>query len=197
MWFVIICVILFAVVRQSVDCTSTTFLDLSNSTENSFIPAFKLIDTWNETAAVSTIEQHEEARTFGMFEITPAIARVMESVVSWSSMFMWFLFCHACAFLCAFPCRVVCSQSVVCLFLMSQPGMIRSHGYPVEVHQVTTPDGYILQMHRIPNHRKFTVFERKRPVLLVHGFASQSGSWVVIGPNRSLGKRTFCAKSQN
>lgn len=82
MWFVIICVILFAVVRQSVDCTSTTFLDLSNSTENSFIPAFKLIDTWNETAAVSTIEQHEEARTFGMFEITPAIARVMESVVS-------------------------------------------------------------------------------------------------------------------
>ncbi|PAV79960.1 hypothetical protein WR25_13011 [Diploscapter pachys] len=28
--------------------------------------------------------------------------------------------------------------------------IIRYHGYPVEIHHVTTQDGYIIQMHRIP-----------------------------------------------
>ena len=30
-----------------------------------------------------------------------------------------------------------------------QPKMIRGEGFEVEVHQVTTADGYILTMHRI------------------------------------------------
>ncbi|XP_076058451.1 lipase 3-like isoform X2 [Oratosquilla oratoria] len=35
----------------------------------------------------------------------------------------------------------------------STPELIRSRGYPVEVHRVVTPDGYILELHRIPGPR--------------------------------------------
>ncbi|RXG54876.1 Gastric triacylglycerol lipase, partial [Armadillidium vulgare] len=30
------------------------------------------------------------------------------------------------------------------------PEIIQSFGYPAEVHHVTTEDGYILELHRIP-----------------------------------------------
>ena len=32
-----------------------------------------------------------------------------------------------------------------------QPDIIRSFGYPVEEHWVTTSDGYILALHRVPS----------------------------------------------
>lgn len=35
----------------------------------------------------------------------------------------------------------------------SQPEMIRHWGYPAESHQVTTADGYVLTLHRIPHGR--------------------------------------------
>lgn len=68
--------------------------------------------------------------------------------------------------------------------------MIRYHGYPVEVHNVTTTDGYILELHRIPNSFISNSTQRKRPVLLVHGYADTSATWVMIGPNRSIGALT-------
>ena len=43
------------------------------------------------------------------------------------------------------PCTVM--AEILDWFL--QPKMIRGEGFDVEVHQVTTADGYILTMHRI------------------------------------------------
>jgi lysosomal acid lipase/cholesteryl ester hydrolase len=69
--------------------------------------------------------------------------------------------------------------------------MIRSEGYPVEVHHVVTRDGYILTLHRIPASRNEEEFERKRtkPAVLVnHGLLCSSADWVMGAPEKSLGE---------
>lgn len=62
---------------------------------------------------------------------------------------------------------------------MEQVELIRKYGYPVEVQNVQTADGYELVLHRIP-----------RPggpvVLLVHGLMASSASWVEMGPSNGL-----------
>lgn len=81
---------------------------------------------------------------------------------------------------------------------------IKSHGYPVEIHNATTKDDFTLTMFRIPhgclrslklhnseqisdaelNKRK----QKKRPVVfLQHGCFNSSSTWVVCGPSQSLG----------
>ncbi|XP_059483958.1 uncharacterized protein LOC132201649 [Neocloeon triangulifer] len=59
------------------------------------------------------------------------------------------------------------------------PEMIVRRGYPAETHFVTTVDGYILQMHRIPQPGKPVVF-------LQHGSLSSSADWLLMGPESSL-----------
>jgi lysosomal acid lipase/cholesteryl ester hydrolase len=59
--------------------------------------------------------------------------------------------------------------------------MIERHGYTSETHTVTTEDGYILNLHRIPNRGK-------PPVLLNHGILMSSVDYVITGPDRALGK---------
>ena len=51
-------------------------------------------------------------------------------------------------------------------------------GFTVEVHEVTTEDGYILTLHRIP--RKLEVDDKNTgpPVLLMHGLIDSSDCWV-------------------
>ncbi|KAF5293143.1 hypothetical protein FQA39_LY13753 [Lamprigera yunnana] len=49
--------------------------------------------------------------------------------------------------------------------------VIKKYGYPLEVHTVTTEDGYILELHRIPHGR--------------HN-AQTSASWLTLGPEDSL-----------
>lgn len=61
-----------------------------------------------------------------------------------------------------------------------QPELIQHWGYPVEVHNVQTEDGYILGMHRIPQ-------PGRPPVFLVHGVGSSSATWVYGPPKKSLG----------
>uniref|UniRef100_A0A182NB36 Lipase n=1 Tax=Anopheles dirus TaxID=7168 RepID=A0A182NB36_9DIPT len=58
---------------------------------------------------------------------------------------------------------------------------IARHGYPVELHKVTTSDGYILSLVRIPGRSA-----DKKPVLILHGLLSSSIDWTVQGPDRSL-----------
>ncbi|GBP63909.1 Lipase 1 [Eumeta japonica] len=72
------------------------------------------------------------------------------------------------------------------------PQLITSAGYPCEHHRVTTTDGYILQIHRIPAGRRAARragdnAKGKRPVLVVHGLLGSSGDFVIMGPERSLG----------
>lgn len=61
-----------------------------------------------------------------------------------------------------------------------QPELIKAYGYPSEVHEIVTEDGYILEVHRIAN-------PGRQPVLLFHGMLDSSATWVMIGPKHSLG----------
>ena len=62
--------------------------------------------------------------------------------------------------------------------------IIQSKGYPCEEHKVTTKDGYILGVFRIPHGR--TSSTQGRPVLLQHGLLDASVTWVMNFPNQSL-----------
>lgn len=64
-------------------------------------------------------------------------------------------------------------------------------GYPLENHTVTTEDGYILTMHRIPHgkNNSETLDTPVKPVaLLQHGLGSSSVDWINKGPDQSLGQ---------
>lgn len=71
-----------------------------------------------------------------------------------------------------------------------QPELIQYWGYPVEVYNVTTSDGYIVQMHRIPNgiNGSAATNAANRPVIfLQHGLEDDSSVWVMNLPNQSAG----------
>ena len=40
--------------------------------------------------------------------------------------------------------------------ILPKDEIIRSEGYPAETHYATTPDGYILALHRIPHGKTNT-----------------------------------------
>ena len=66
-----------------------------------------------------------------------------------------------------------------------QPELIRSYGYPAEEHFITTSDGYILAIHRIPHGVKEGV-ESKGPVFLGHCLVGSSAIWSFGPTNFSL-----------
>jgi len=68
------------------------------------------------------------------------------------------------------------------------PELIRQAGYPAETHWVTTPDGYILAIHRIPHGREGPSQDTIRPVIFVqHGLLCSSADWVMPTPSKGLG----------
>ncbi|XP_075979114.1 lipase 3-like [Anticarsia gemmatalis] len=71
---------------------------------------------------------------------------------------------------------------------LSVPELVKKYRYPVEVHNVTTSDGYILEMHRIPHGRdQNNVPDAKKPVVfLMHGLLCSSAIWVLAGPGSGL-----------
>lgn len=69
---------------------------------------------------------------------------------------------------------------------MSTKEVIEHWGYPAEEHWVTTPDGYILLLHRIPRGAKSEATPR-RVVFLQHGLIDSSATWVLNKPDQSLG----------
>lgn len=60
------------------------------------------------------------------------------------------------------------------------PEIVRRHGYPIEVHNVTTDDGYILTVFRIPYGRHGNTTSRK-PIFLQHGITLNGGAFVIMG----------------
>jgi len=66
---------------------------------------------------------------------------------------------------------------------MNTVEIIQHWGYSGEAHNVTTKDGYILEMHRISNNE----IGDKIPILLQHGFLGSSADWVLNLKNQSLG----------
>ncbi|CAB3240224.1 unnamed protein product [Arctia plantaginis] len=64
---------------------------------------------------------------------------------------------------------------------------IRADGFPAETHSVTTSDGYILEMHRIPHGREAVDSDVKRPVVfLMHGLMGASNQYIMLGANNSF-----------
>lgn len=74
-------------------------------------------------------------------------------------------------------------------FFLLQPDQIKRSGYPVEDHELTTDDGYIIHLFRIPHGVKSREMKRTRPpVLLMHGLFDSSNCYIVLGRENSLGK---------
>ncbi|XP_068022306.1 lipase member M-like isoform X2 [Melanerpes formicivorus] len=70
---------------------------------------------------------------------------------------------------------------------MNVSEIIRYHGYPSEEYEVTTEDGYILGIFRIPAGRNSQNTGKKPAVLLHHGTLGDSIQWISNLPNNSLG----------
>ncbi|XP_066998922.2 lipase 3 [Anabrus simplex] len=70
---------------------------------------------------------------------------------------------------------------------LTTPQLVAKYGYPIEEHEVTTADGYILTLHRIPYGKKSPASENRPPVLLQHGLLCSSADWVVMGPEHGFG----------
>ncbi|NXH16817.1 LICH hydrolase, partial [Bucco capensis] len=70
---------------------------------------------------------------------------------------------------------------------MNVSEIIRYHQYPSEEYQVTTEDGYILGVFRIPSGRNSHNTGKKPAVLLHHGTLGDSIHWISNLPNNSLG----------
>lgn len=74
------------------------------------------------------------------------------------------------------------------------PGLVTKYGFPVEIHQVITDDGYILTLHRIPHGRHKASVEgelnqnevkTKEPVFMQHGLLGSSSSWILACPEKA------------
>ncbi|XP_037524667.2 lipase member K-like [Rhipicephalus sanguineus] len=65
--------------------------------------------------------------------------------------------------------------------------LMRYFGYNVEVHKVTTADGYILEVDRILPSSDSNATARRTPMLLVHGLLTNAASWTANLPSRSPG----------
>jgi lysosomal acid lipase/cholesteryl ester hydrolase len=71
---------------------------------------------------------------------------------------------------------------------MKPPEIINHWGYPSETQQVTTSDGYVLNMHRIPYGKAGPSNCGPRPVVfLQHGLLATSSCWITSLPEKGLG----------
>ncbi|KAJ0111554.1 hypothetical protein Patl1_01927 [Pistacia atlantica] len=64
--------------------------------------------------------------------------------------------------------------------------MVETQNYACEEHTVTTEDGYILSMQRIPSGRSGGTPGNKPPVLLQHGLLMDAITWLLLPPEQSL-----------
>lgn len=78
-------------------------------------------------------------------------------------------------------------QIKIC-FIQVQHELIRKYGYEAEVHSVTTSDGHILEVHRIPGGSRSHPREGKTVVYLQHGLLDSSAGWLLMGPHHGLGE---------
>ncbi|VDM75330.1 unnamed protein product [Strongylus vulgaris] len=79
---------------------------------------------------------------------------------------------------------------------MTTPQIIQHWGYPAEIYTVTTEDGYILEMHRIPYGKNDAKPTTPRPVVFMqHGLECSSSNWITNLPDESAGK--YCGIDSN
>lgn len=81
------------------------------------------------------------------------------------------------------------SETLAGCTLFLQEHLVVSKGYPFERHHVTTADGYILEMHRIPGGKRSCPEPcHREPVLVMTGLGADSSSFVMDFPGQSLGQ---------
>uniref|UniRef100_A0A023GN79 Lipase n=1 Tax=Amblyomma triste TaxID=251400 RepID=A0A023GN79_AMBTT len=72
--------------------------------------------------------------------------------------------------------------------ILDPADLMRKFGYTVEVYNVTTDDGYILEVDRIlPKTSTNGSTTKKTPILLVHGLFCNAATWVANQPSQSPG----------
>ncbi|CAG9768046.1 unnamed protein product [Ceutorhynchus assimilis] len=65
--------------------------------------------------------------------------------------------------------------------------IVKSHGYPTEVYEVETEDGYLLDIFRVPFGRNSTTKVPNRyPLLLAHGLMGSAENFIIGGPTKAL-----------
>ncbi|XP_046651988.1 lipase lipl-3-like [Daphnia pulicaria] len=70
---------------------------------------------------------------------------------------------------------------------MNAVQIIINRGYPVASYSVTTSDGYILELHRIPGRKGQTSdLGTGKPVWLQHGLLCSSADWLITPSDQSL-----------
>ncbi|NXB99654.1 LICH hydrolase, partial [Orthonyx spaldingii] len=77
------------------------------------------------------------------------------------------------------------SRNPECFMNISE--IIQYHGFPSEEYEVTTKDGYILGVFRIPAGRNCQNTGKKSAVLLHHGILADATLWISNMPSNSLG----------
>ncbi|KAB0799466.1 hypothetical protein PPYR_07346 [Photinus pyralis] len=70
-------------------------------------------------------------------------------------------------------------------YKLEVPDIVKRNGYPLEQYEVTTDDGYILTLFRIPYGKVPSTHKIRKPVFLQHGMTLNSGIYVNVG-NKSL-----------
>ena len=61
----------------------------------------------------------------------------------------------------------------------------KENGFAIEQHYVTTSDGYILTLFRVPGFQNETTPTKKPAVLLQHGLEGDAAQWLVNSPDRA------------
>ncbi|KAK9924399.1 hypothetical protein M0R45_032768 [Rubus argutus] len=88
------------------------------------------------------------------------------------------------ALLCAFAAAAINSldENGIC------KSLVETQGYTCEQHHVTTEDGYILGLQRIPSGRSNnnSTADQKLPVLLQHGLMMDAATWLLNPPDQAL-----------
>ncbi|XP_066257714.1 lipase 3-like [Euwallacea similis] len=65
--------------------------------------------------------------------------------------------------------------------------IVGSHGYPTEIHEVETEDGYLLDVYRVPSSPKIgTKSANSFPVLINHGLMGSAENFIIGGPSKAL-----------
>lgn len=60
-------------------------------------------------------------------------------------------------------------------------------GYPLETYKVTTPDGWVLSLYRIPHGKNRNTKPGKKPVIyLHHGITLSSACFTLLNENESM-----------
>lgn len=65
------------------------------------------------------------------------------------------------------------------------PDLVKYDNYPVEVHNVTTSDGYILSLFRIPLNNSCEPDESKVPHIFMHGLYLTADDCIIPGPGKA------------